>query len=558
MKKIISGFFILISLLFVVGCNDNSSPDDDSEKTETDHTDNVDTVNGTDIIEKIDVNSNYISEAESFYDVDNDYYIFTMGTIANVPLEPPTFFYYGGKGELEQTFTKTVTSVSNISTTVQRVVQERMSWELSSEIGASIKADLGRTIKSSISSKISGKESSEYTTTESDSYSEFMEWAKSLQNSVTIKFDERYQAGYYTYLISATVKVRAVLVKSKTTGTVSVGTYNELLSFGYSFAYNKFDDKLIVDKNQKFEFDLPDVKSLPTPKEFFDIKKEYTPITNTQGFNEINGNLNGKYVILDDLDFYGTQITPIGGSNKKFSGVIKGCGHTIKNFSVSANYPFAGLIAHNNGSIENLHVRNANISASCTAADAAVGVITGENTGTISYCSVSNSSAEVRAVDSKNTENSSRYSIAGGIAGKISAGEIKYCSVEGTSLYGYVKKHDKAWSEGWNEVAFVYIGGIVGEQLGGNVLNNTTRSLTKIEGYAEYRANALISAATRSRICLGGIIGRRANSGLAQSGNTSTVSESSFKHTFNSYNEINGVKPIEQYYHDGKVGYTDD
>lgn len=314
MKKYIFGFAILVSLL-AAGCRDSPSSDDESKS---------DGIKHIDTIEKITVNSDYLSEFDSFYDADNDYYLFTMGTVSNVPLETPVFFYYGGKGEIKHTFSETATAVSRISTTVQNVTQDRMSWDRSLEISGSV--GLSKVMQASVSSKISETESSEHTATETKIYSEFMERTNSSQRSVTIKFDERYRAGYYAYLVSATVKVYTVLVKSRETEDVRVGTYNELLSLKYSFAYNEFDDTLPVDKSQKFEFSMPDVGSLPAPMEFIGTKKEpddvidvddkyagYTKITNVQEFAKISENLSGKYVLLSDLDFKGTRITPIGG-----------------------------------------------------------------------------------------------------------------------------------------------------------------------------------------------------------------------------------------------------
>ena len=549
----------LLLALLVVGCANNPLPDDsknDGGNGSGGTGDKTENVNRIDTIEKVSANPDYLSDVESFYDAENDYWLFNMGTISNVPLETPTFFYYGGKGEIKQIFTKASTTVSSISSTVQSVVQDKMAWKVSAEINASIEASLSAKKKAAVSGKLSGSMESEKTTTETKSYSEFVEWMNHLEKSVTITFDERYQAGYYAYLVSATVKVRAVLIKNRATGAVSVGTYNELISKEYSFAYNEFDNKLSVDKEEKFEFNPPDVETLPTPTDFV-CSEGYTAIKDTQGFKDIGKNLSGNYVLLNDLDFGGAQITPIGGSSGSFSGIIVGNGHTISNFSVSVDSPFAGLIARNAGKIENVHMHDANISVSRTGADAFAGVIAGENTGTISKCSVSGGSVNVRAVDSNNTENSSRYAVAGGIAGKISGeGTIDRCSVNVVSLHGFVKKHDKAWSEGWNEVAFTYVGGVVGEQLGGNVLHNTTTSL-EIEGEAEYRSNALVTATTRSRICLGGIIGRRSDSVLSNLDDTNTASSPSFKHSFNSYNEISGVKKIEEYYAEEIVGYAD-
>ncbi|MBD5404836.1 MAG: hypothetical protein HDR55_07615 [Treponema sp.] len=552
MKRIMSKFIecmMLLLALFVVGCKNNS---DDGGNGSGDTGDATEKLNSIDTIEKLNANPDYLDDVESFYDAENDYWLFNMGTISNVPLETPMFFYYGGKGEIKQTFTKASTTVSSVSSTVQSVVQDKMSWGENLSVEASLSA--GK--KASISGKLSGSMESEKTTTETKSYSEFVEWTNSLKKEVAINFDERYKAGYYAYLVSATVKVYAVLIRDRSTGAVSVGTYNELISKEYSFAYNEFDNKLSVDKEEKFEFNPPDVETLPTPMDFV-CSEGYTAIKDTQGFKDIGKNLSGNYVLLNDLDFGGAQITPIGGSSGSFSGIIVGNGHTISNFSVSVDSPFAGLIARNAGKIENIHIYDANISVSRTGADAFAGVIAGENTGTISKCSLSGGSVNVRAVDSNNTENSSRYAVAGGIAGKISGeGTIDRCSVNVVSLHGFVKKHDKAWSEGWNEVAFTYVGGVVGEQLGGNVLHNTTTSL-EIEGEAEYRSNALVTATTRSRICLGGIIGRRSDSVLSNLDDTNTASSPSFKHSFNSYNEISGVKKIEEYYAEEIVGYAD-
>lgn len=122
------GFIILVSL-FVVGCTINLSPNAGGENGaggESGSSSEKPAIKGVDTIEKITVNSNYLSEVESFYDADNDYYMFTMGTVSNVPFETPVFFYYGGIGEIKHSFTKTVTSASSVSTTVKKVVENRL------------------------------------------------------------------------------------------------------------------------------------------------------------------------------------------------------------------------------------------------------------------------------------------------------------------------------------------------------------------------------------------------------------------------------------------------
>lgn len=545
MKKYIFGLAILASL-FVTGCKNDTLPEEVS---------NIDVVNHVETIEKVAVNSDYISEVESFYDENNDYYMFPMGTISNVPLETPIFFYYGGKGEIEKNFTKTVTTVSQMSKTVQKSVQKRMSSECAFEVSSSL--ELEDTIKSSVSSKMSGSVSGDNTETETEIYNRFIESSESSQNSMRVVFDERCQAGYYAYLMTATVRVYNILVVNSMTGERGdIITYNELVSIGYSFAYNESNGTLDVDKNQKFTFELPDVEKLPVPKEFIDVNKEYKKIGTVKEFDDINKNLAGKYVLVADLDFNNNQQLPIGDADNKFSGVLKGRGHTIKNFSISEKNSPAGLIACNEGTIENIKIENAFVSISCTAKNALAGIIAGENFGTILKCSVSDSSVNVSAVDNDETEGSSRYTIAGGIAGKMSGGIIKECSVENVSLYGYVKKHDKAWSDGWGEAAFAYIGGIAGEHAGGSVLNNVVKSLARIEGYAEYRScSVIVPSTTRSKICLGGIIGTQVKN-VTFLNNESEVPEELFKTTFNSYNEKSGVDKIEESCCNKNVGYA--
>lgn len=548
MRKLNYVFLVLLITFisaFVFGCgNDNG-------KSETDG----DEVTQVCAINKVNANINYASSVESFYDIENNYYMYSLGTITNIPLETPVFYYYGGQGNIIQTFTKATTSVASVSSTVQRTVSERLKWENAVEISATVEVEMDSLYKSAVSSKISGKIGNENESTETQSYTEFQQWSETREKSVQISFDERYKEGYYAYMVSATVNVRAVVIVNRATGAVSAATYNELNSFGYTFAYNAYSAELDYGEQADFKFDFSTIGELKQPTQFVDAKGEYIQITNAKEFNAINENLNGKYVILKNIDFGSSTISPIGGEDKYFSGAIIGCGYTLSNFKIDTSISYGGLFARNKGVIKNINVANANISVNCNAKDAFVGVFVGENFGTIFNCNVSESFVSTHAIDSDNTDNSSRYSIVGGIAGKISDGSITNCTVEGLSLYGYCKKHDKGWSPNWNEAAFVYMGGIVGEHIGGMVLNCATKSLKKIEGYAEYRGNAIVPINTRSRICLGGVIGRQANSNLVQSGNTNKTDNSVFKHIFKSYNDTNGVNPYEEYKQGQIVGY---
>lgn len=77
MKKTVLSWLLFVSLL-AVGCDDNVLPDNTVNKVEG---------RQVDIIEKVNPNDNYRAEVESFCDAERDYYMFSMGTIENVPIE---------------------------------------------------------------------------------------------------------------------------------------------------------------------------------------------------------------------------------------------------------------------------------------------------------------------------------------------------------------------------------------------------------------------------------------------------------------------------------------
>ena len=246
-------------------------------------------------------------------------------------------------------------------------------------------------------------------------------------------------------------------------------------------------------------------------------------------------NPNNHYVLTSDIVIKGEWP-----SIDNFSGILDGNYHTITGLKIDRENGTAGMFNRCNGIIKNLKVVNAEVTTKNIDGDAIAGVLAGELTnGKILNCETINCAVSAYASDKKDTENRSRYSIVGGIVGKISGGEISNCKVSDAYIYGYAKKHDVAWSDGWNEAAYVYAGGVVGEYYGGSVKNNNVLSLKQLEGYAEYRGNSIVGIEidTRSRICLGGVIGKQNGSAVFPIGNTCMLSSDNFKGVFNSYNE---------------------
>lgn len=115
----------------------------------------------------------------------------------------------------------------------------------------------------------------------------------------------------------------------------------------------------------------------------------YTLIRTAEELFNIRNNLNGKYVLLNNIDLSGyRQWTPIGTQTDPFTGVLDGNGNTVSGMTISQCDSYAGLLGYNAGTVENLTV-SGNIQADATgsANDAAyIGGIAGFNTGVISNC----------------------------------------------------------------------------------------------------------------------------------------------------------------------------
>lgn len=143
-------------------------------------------------------------------------------------------------------------------------------------------------------------------------------------------------------------------------------------------------------------------------------------IRNAKGFAYIANQVNktngyqsylGKTIYLDvDINLNGKAWTPIGNSSQYFQGVFDGQGHSIYNLNISEdNSGYAGLFGYTNGTIKNLHIKGASV----TAGGSAVGTLVGEvNGGAISQCFVAGD------------VNSSSSTI-GGLVGNVRLGSIE-------------------------------------------------------------------------------------------------------------------------------------
>lgn len=361
----------------------------------------------------------------------------------------------------------------------------------------------------------------------------YSEWAKSISDKSTY--------GLVDIVDGSLVCIWDILGGEYEQAKVKLNQYlADCLVDSYNVAKGKIDD--LVDENApRFEDG-----SEKHPWRIGDI------VTLKEKLEEYNSRTENNYLLTNDIDLAGTTWF----FSDDFKGILDGKkelgegNYVIRNLNISSNRYTSGFFNSCSGTVRNITFENCIISNSVTGGDSITGIIAGQLTGNIMNCSVINSTVISTASDNDNTENSSRWSIAGGIVGRMSGGSIKNCSVSEISITATSNKHDKAWSTGWNEAAYVYAGGLVGEITSGTVSGNHILSIAKMQGNAQYRTNTFwpVTAGAYSRICLGGVVGRQSTGSVLYSSNYTVSSLSPFAYDFNSYNDTYAVDKHEDEY----------
>ena len=174
----------------------------------------------------------------------------------------------------------------------------------------------------------------------------------------------------------------------------------------------------------------------------------YTPIYSVDDLKSISSNLNGKYILMCDLDLGGIFWEPIGTSGSPFQGAFDGHGHIISNFKVDGDKNYAGLFGYNKGTIKDLGVENFTIDVSTSGySDSYAGGLVGYNDGDIT-----NSYATGDVSSSSSYRSSSSY--AGGLVG-YNDGDI-------TNSYATGDVSSSSSSSSSYSSSHSYAGGLVG------------------------------------------------------------------------------------------------
>ena len=209
----------------------------------------------------------------------------------------------------------------------------------------------------------------------------------------------------------------------------------------------------------------------------------------------VNGGKTDINITLDkDIDLTGKEWTPIGtGYSNKYTGTFDGGGHTIKGLTVTTNDQFVGLFGYLDraGTVKNVVMEDIQITSNHVLMSGNTGGVVGYSWGTIENCSVSGSVSGTVYV--------------GGVVGVQIGGSITGCSSSAT-----VK-------------GTVDVGGVAGQ---------TNSSATLTACYAT--GNVIIEMAPKKNIAGGSLVGMNAGSSLLAcyaTGNvTSTGSSTCYVH----------------------------
>ena len=186
------------------------------------------------------------------------------------------------------------------------------------------------------------------------------------------------------------------------------------------------------------------------------------------------GDAAGTVRLLADIDMAGiADFTPIGkGYDHGFTGTFDGGGHTISNLRVNVAGSFAGLFGYNSGTIRDVNMADATV----TATNSSAGGIAGYNIyGTIAGCFVTGGTV------------TAEYWLAGGIVGDNLYGTITGCSVAGATVTA-----GENYAGGI--VGYSYHGTITGCSVTGATVTATNSSAGGIAGYNSGAITACIAA----------------------------------------------------------------
>ena len=203
------------------------------------------------------------------------------------------------------------------------------------------------------------------------------------------------------------------------------------------------------------------------------IPAGYTAIYTAEDLDNIRNDLDGKYILMNDIDLSGINWDPIGEDYKNpFTGVLEGNGHIIKNLTISSNdtNKVLGLFGcTDNAEIKNVGLDNANIKGVHRT-----GGIIGDANGTnnfVSNCFVTgdfSGSEQVGGIVGWGEGSIINCYFDGNVSGSANVAGIAGCAMYGTKISDVYSSGKISGDQN--------IGGIVGYSDNCNIINAYTNA----------------------------------------------------------------------------------
>ena len=277
-----------------------------------------------------------------------------------------------------------------------------------------------------------------------------------------------------------------------------------------------------------------------------EVPDGYVGIYTKSDLDAIRNDLNGNYILMNDIEFSdddfsenglfytnGSGWTSIGNNETPFTGIFDGNGYCVNGLSISGSLtesPYVGLFGYNKGCIKNITLIG-QITITHASNIAYVGMIVGYSEGTIENCkSVGDISVESTIL---RATYETPFSYVGGITG-CSVGTLSLCEntcdIQATpSVIAYAE-------------AAAYLGGVAGvanSSTISNCINSGTITLTPT-----------LDANTGITVYAGGISGQ-SNSNTTGCDNSGSVVIEEFKASSTSSTSISA-----KFYVAGIIGYS--
>ena len=266
------------------------------------------------------------------------------------------------------------------------------------------------------------------------------------------------------------------------------------------------------------------------------IAQGYTVIKTADDLVNINNNLSGKYILMNDIDLSSVENwVPIGNFNidtgevTGFTGVFDGNGYVIKNLTINrpTEQGFVGLFGYigdpntmTNGEVKNLGLENVNVNVNVNGHEY-VGGLAGRAVGNITNCYVTGTVSGTEMV--------------GGLVGIAQATTISDCYFSGdvsgdTGVAGLVARNlgniENSYALG-TVSGVSYIGGLVASNYSGSISKSyATNTVTGTGDYTGGLVGENQVGSISDSYATGPVSGQNYTGGLAGANQEGSISNS--------------------------------